>query len=59
MCEKSLYSLDEIIDNFKEVTEDHLCSDTEWAFLTLGKSAFTKKKIEELEGKKWFQVLME
>ena len=57
VCEKSLYSLDEILEHYKEVRHDHVCSDTEWSVLSQPKSSFNDKKVKEIESKKWFQVI--
>ena len=54
VCEKSLFTLAEMIEFFGEVTGDHVCSNSEWEVLQLKKAQVNDAKKKELEGKKWF-----
>lgn len=54
VCEKSLFTLDEMIEFFGEVVGNHVCSNIEWEVLCLKKAQVTPEKIKELEGKKWY-----
>lgn len=38
VCEKSLFTLDEMIEYFDEVTGDHVCSNSEWEVLQMKKA---------------------